>query len=542
MSGGRLALKRALGRVPGAAEAAQRLRPARGAPLPGESLERLAAALPAWAAAARAARSDGSAPGARVLVMAYLPWWIEHACGLALLLTAEGHTVDLALAPGPRWAQPAEVFDTRRQWVYLTQALRPLRGLVGLHDLIHGPRAALPEALAGQLDRLTVVDVQYARMREALDLSPDGADAGLYALRRARNRRAAAGALRLLASGRYRSVVIPNGSILEFGAVYRAARAAGVRAVTYEFGEQRERLWLAQDGEVMRLNTAALWAARGHLPLTDAERQRLHDLMAARRGARLWQNFGRRWQTGDSQGAQAARAALGLDPQRRVALLCTNVVGDSLAIDRQVFTDGMADWLARTVRLFAERPQAQLVVRVHPGEMLGAGHPSAQIVREAAPDLPAHVRVVPPDAALNTYDLIELADLGLTYTTTVGLEMAMLGLPVIVSGDTHYRGKGFTDDPDTFEAYRQALDRRLDGGVGQGLAPERIELAWRYAYRFFFEYPFPYPWHVIRFWEDIEARPPAWAMAAENRARYRRTLRALTAEPLAWGGEGAGDG
>ena len=74
-----------------------------------------------------------------------------------------------------------------------------------------------------------------------------------------------------------------------------------------------------------------------------------------------------------------------------------------------------------------------------------------EILRAASPELPDHVRAVPPESDISTYDLIELADVGLVYTTTVGLEMAMRGIPVIVAGQTHYRGKGFTTDPGSVE-------------------------------------------------------------------------------------------
>ncbi len=280
----------------------------------------------------------------------------------------------------------------------------------------------------------------------------------------------AAGVLGLLKDGAYDAVVIPNGSILEFGAAYRAARHLGVRTITYEFGEQRERMWLAHDDEVMRQDTSGLWQVRGAAPLGEAEKQAIGDLFRARRGGELWANFGRQWQSSPGKGALDARQALGLDPARPVALLCTNVVGDSLALGRQVFTTGMADWLAATVRWFSRHPEAQLVVRVHPGELLGAGHPSAEIVRQELPELPPHVIVVGPESPVNTYDLMELAHLGLVYTTTVGMEMAMAGIPVITAGATHYRGRGFTDDPATMPAYLAALETRLSEPVGRKLA------------------------------------------------------------------------
>jgi hypothetical protein len=150
--------------------------------------------------------------------------------------------------------------------------------------------------------------------------------------------------------------------------------------------------------------------------------------------------------------------------------------------------------------------------------------------------MPDHVRLIPPESPINTYDLIELADLGLVYTTTVGMEMAMNGVPVVVSGRTHYRGKGFTHDPQTLDEYFSTIARLLQDGGGR-LPREQSQLAWRYAHRFFFEYPFPFPWHLLFFWEDVQARPLEAVLQAEAVERYRRTLDALAGEEIRWGGE-----
>jgi hypothetical protein len=527
--------KRVLGGLPFAAEAVYRLRSSRRAAIPGYSLGSLVPVLPAWRQAALAARENGgSADPRRVLILGYLPWWLEHGCALGLLLAAEGHRVHLAFLPYRSWEEEIDAFDARRQALFLQDVLGGLAPAVSAHNLLAAAGDALPPGLGEALERQSRIDAQYTLQRETLDLDGDGADQRLLALRRGRNRRAASAAVRLIRRGAFDVVIVPNGSILEFGAVYQTARHLGMPVVTYEFGEQRARMWLAQSDEVMRLDTRALWEARGATPLTEAERDSLGRLYQARRAGAGWANFSRRWQAEESQGAQAARRALGLDPRRPVALLCTNVVADSLALGRQIFTQGMADWLAHTVRFFARRPDVQLVVRVHPGELLGAGHPSVEIVRSELPRLPQHVLVVPPESHLNTYDLIELAHVGLVYTTTVGMEMAMSGVPVAVAGETHYRGKGFTYDPDSLESYFEVLERLLRRPIGERLSQEQADLAQRYAYRFFFEYPFPFPWHLIKFWDDIAARPLEKVVQMEVRGEYARTLDALVGKPIDW--------
>jgi len=109
----------------------------------------------------------------------------------------------------------------------------------------------------------------------------------------------------------------------------------------------------------------------------------------------------------------------------------------------------------------------------------------AAVVKEVFPHLPEHIRLIGPKEQVNTYDLIEVADLGLVYTTTVGLEMAMSGVPVIVAGQTHYRGRGFTFDPDSWVTYLKTLGSMLHNPEAYRLTREQVESAWHYAYSFF---------------------------------------------------------
>ncbi len=531
----RAALKRLLGGVPLAAEASQWFKPRHAAPIGGYGLDRLEEAIPGWVASAERARgaANGSTPR-RLLVIGYLKWWLEYASALGAMLAGLGHEVELAYLPYRRWNQPCLRFDVRRQQIYLRRVLSGLAPLMAVRDLSLEPRAPLSADLERDLEDLSRIDVQYTALRERLDLGPGTDDRALYDLRLQRNRAAAGAAWNLFTGRRFDAVIIPNGSVLEFGAIYRAARRAGTKVVTYEFGEQRDRMWIAQDAEVMLLDTTDLWNARKDQPQTGEERREIEALYAARRGGTAMDAFDRSWQMGVSRGAQKAREQLGLDRARPVVLLCTNVVGDSLSLGREIFSDGMAGWLATTVRHFAERPEAQFVVRVHPGEAFGTADPSEGIVHAALPELPGHVIVVPHDSPVNTYDLIELAHLGLVYTTTAGIEMAMNGVPVVVAGRTHYREKGFTRDPSTAEDYLSAIDDLLRQPSGRRLELEEVELAWRYAHSFFFEYPFPFPWHSYHFWDDVGRNPPGRVLEGENREALQASLSALAGMPVDW--------
>ena len=445
-------VKRILGEMPLTAELYWQLRQ-NGKPLSESfSLRRTEKCLPLWCAQAEAARQR--APhGKKVLIFVTLRYWIEHATLVGLGMAGLGHQVSLAYLPYANWYKALNHFDLRRHNAYsqtvLSQA-EPLLRIIPLLDALpvterfmpHTRTYELPAGLANAIEELSVRDVQYTLQVEQVDQASE-----LYQLRTARNLQAARTLLTCLRQIKPDVLVTPNGSILEMGSAFQAARCVGIPVVTYEFGEQRGRIWLAQNSEVMRQETDDLWQARKDEPLNEEQWEQARSLYASRQRGDLWQNFSRRWQGLPSQGVEQVRSALHLD-ERPMVLLAANVIGDSLTLGRQVFTPNMTEWLQRTVVYFCGRPDVQLVIRIHPGERYTKGPSVADVVRQVQAVLPEHIHLVAADDPINTYDLVELADLGLAYTTTVGMEMAMSGAPVVVIGQTHYRGKGFTLDPE----------------------------------------------------------------------------------------------
>jgi hypothetical protein len=176
----------------------------------------------------------------------------------------------------------------------------------------------------------------------------------------------------------------------------------------------------------------------------------------------------------------------------------------------------------------------QLVIRIHPGEVLVHGQSMTEVVRQVMPRLPEHIRLIGPRDTINTYDLIEVADLGLVYTTTVGMEMAMKGLPVIVAGQTHYRSRGFTYDPDSWVGYFKLLGQMLDHPQTYQLSRAQVERALQYIYGYFFDYPKTFPWHLVRMWEDYKTRPFSAVFSKEGKAQWGDTFRYLLGETIDW--------
>lgn len=468
--------------------------------------------------------------GKKVFVFATLHYWIEHAALVGMSLAAQGHKVTLGYLPYADWQKEINMFDLRRQNAYARKVLEQAGPAMDVVSFLsaRAPYMPLPPELTEAVKEVSLYDAQYTLQREDVDLESD-----IYKLRYHRNREIAQAALAWLRQSRPDVVIVPNGTIQELGVFYRVARHLKIPTVTYEFSDQRQRIWVANNSEVMRQDTNGLWQTHRDHPLSEQQMERMRSLMMARQRGSMWENFARMWQGVPTEGGQQARAQLGLD-DRPVVLLATNVLGDSLTLGRQVFSKSMAEWISRTVQYFIGRPDVQLVIRVHPGEVLTHGQSMVDVVHEVVPQLPENIRLIKPKDEINTYDLIEVADVGLVYTTTVGMEMAMSGVPVVVAGQTHYRNRGFTNDPDSWVSYYKLLGLILENPQEHRLDVEQVKLAWQYAYRFFFDYPQPFPWHLVRVWEDYKARPLEKVLAGDCSKMYESTFRYLVGEPVDW--------
>lgn len=148
------------------------------------------------------------------------------------------------------------------------------------------------------------------------------------------------------------------------------------------------------------------------------------------------------------------------------------------------------DWLQSLVEFVEASDDLQLVIRVHPREAPNKReNRTSENLRELQRRFSqayANVRVVWPADPVSSYDLAELADVGLIALSTIGFELARLGVPVIASLPHLAEAPDgvFVDWGDTREAYFTALRRALS----EAPSLARISMAFRWVNARFIEY------------------------------------------------------
>lgn len=523
MTGNKERLKRILGELPLTAEIFWLIQQSDHPSPSNFSLRHIKEILPEAVKAALKCRANAPA-GKKVFLFASTHYWLEHEVMLGLALAAQGYEVTLGFYPYGGWNIQSNQFDLRRQNVYANTILRAASPAINLVNFFRNNSSfvKLPEPVLNGVNQVTDYDFMYAFQTEEINKEDD-----FYRFRYERNLRAAKALYSFLRTLKPDVVIIPNGTILELGVAYRVSRHLKIPTTTYEFNDQKDSMWLAQNDEIMQQNTDILWQTHSNLKLTESEMKKVESLMSSRRNAALYGNYSRKWQKVPAEGENALRKKMGFD-DRPMVLLATNVMGDSLTLGRNIFSKSMSDWINRTVQYFMEKPDFQLVIRIHPGEALVKHGSILEMIKSTLPQLPPNIHLIDPHAEVNTYDLMDMADLGMVYTTTVGLEMAMRGIPVIVAGKTHYRNRGFTLDPVTWVDYFKTLNRTLENVKNARLTREQVDLAWKYTYLFFFKYSQPFPWHMVFRRKDFKDISMESVLSKEGMKKYKSTFDLLT--------------
>lgn len=182
---------------------------------------------------------------------------------------------------------------------------------------------------------------------------------------------------------------------------------------------------------------------------------------------------------------------LGIDFSKPCIGMLTNVMWDAqLHYPANAFPN-MLDWVLRTIAYFERRQELQLLIRVHPAEIRGTIPSRQPILREiekAFPALPENVFIIPPESQISTYVAMLQCDTVIIYGTKTGVELASMGIPVIVAGEAWIRNKGITWDATSIVEYFNMLDKLP---FKKKLDPETILRARKYAYHFFFRRMIP---------------------------------------------------
>ena len=272
-------------------------------------------------------------------------------------------------------------------------------------------------------------------------------------------------------------------------------RKEGIRFVCYDRAKTSGTVNFNINQPAPDWSMDSAWQRYSEYKLTEDETSWVHGYLRERESQKndvFAYNF-----SGREKDPDALRTKLGIPGNCRVITLFTNLIWDAANVARDIAFPTFAECIFSTIEELGNREDLHILVRSHPAEkVLGTSERYAEIIRRRfGTSLPANVTFVEPEMDVNSFSLIDISDIGVVNTSTVGLEFAMSGKPVLLISQTHYRGKGFTFDVENREQYFSTVKQLL---AEPALLPMQIALAEKYFYMMMALYQQKMP---IHFWK-----------------------------------------
>jgi len=453
---------------------------------------------------------------------------------LAALLAWRGHRVTVGYLPclGSPLKPPWHDHESARP--YLDATLSDLGSLtdsrVGAVNMLAYSNAS-HQVDGGFIERQALADAVMRIGRETLDAGdPEVASAlDLYRSRGTIAQRAARGYLETFRAD-FDLVLVGNGMSFEAAHVVHVAKALDLDVVTFEkFAFRKTRVVTHGDAVFSFRDLDYLWTHRAELGMVDGAYSanaiaRARSLLEERRRGSM-RNFAWKYQSAD-QASTKTLAQVGLSGDEPFALVCPNVPFDAGYYQFVTLFGSMREWMVETVRALLDETELKVVVRSHPGEVLHYGGRERAAENLAAAGLLGHPRlhVIAPDAAVNTFGLMEHCRCGFVFSSTTGIEMAMFGRPVVVGAGVYFGRRGFTRDCADRTTYFSELQRAAREPVSAQEAArisERASLFYHLVH-FVLQQPYPYDKAI-----DLLRLPPHQLVRSSEITRYLPLLDSL---------------
>ena len=253
-----------------------------------------------------------------------------------------------------------------------------------------------------------------------------------------------------------RAVVVFNGQMYPEAVAKFVARKHGIRAITHEVGLQPASAFFTE-GEATAY------------PLHIPDEFELNEEENARLDAYLSQRFQGNF---TMAGIQFWKGMQGLDEEflakaaqfEQIVPIFTNVIFDTSQPHANTVFEDMFTWLDTVLEVIRAHPETLFVIRAHPDEMrvrkASRETVADWVAARQATELPNLIFVSPLEM-LSSYELIQRSKFVMIYNSTIGMEAAIMGMPVLCAGKARFTQYPSVFFPQSVMAYREKLEEML---------------------------------------------------------------------------------
>ena len=285
-------------------------------------------------------------------------------------------------------------------------------------------------------------------------------------------------------------VVVFNGRFFGQRVAVELAKQRGLRLICHERGFRKSTALWRQGGMIHDLDLFdRIWNDWHQVPLT---LRQVRDTSMVFHNRRFGKDLNWKPFSPPPEEESQLRAKLQLDDRPIVACFTSSDDEWLTFPERRAgpFPDSLS-WVPATVEAARQSPELQWVIRLHPNlKDFGTNQQAVDQAERVAQDLPENCRMVFPEDKVSSYTIADMAACGVVYGTTMGVEMASRGKPVVAVA----RGWYGNTDMVTLVGSRDDYLSTVRAAAARGPSIQVALMAHRFMHHLYEEVSIPFPW------------------------------------------------
>ncbi len=292
-------------------------------------------------------------------------------------------------------------------------------------------------------------------------------------------------------------ILMFNGRFFSHNILLSLAKQRGITAYIHERSSIKDTILFKYNGNILESEQSKNhWKAWEDIPLSSGEVNCIDDYLAQRK---LGNNTGCLSISHANHDEKFIYETLNISQNTKIITLFTSSTDEYIGYPGLKFIINQTDLIKRAISFFKDKIEYCLVIRVHPN----ATESDLTNTDMAAlkDSLPPNVKILYPDDKISSYKLIEVSNANIVFMSSIGIEAAAMGKPVLMCSDiSSFYGHRYSlnlPDADSCEEYIELL-------LSEDFSIERIRAAYRHAYFIFFRRCIPFP--LVNSYETYKAK------------------------------------
>ena len=292
--------------------------------------------------------------------------------------------------------------------------------------------------------------------------------------------------------------IIDSGSWAEYGVAFSILQELGKTITCYGYRNDKNSIMISKNSPFNNLNIDEAWEELKNKPISKSNFtiERISKKKFYKKDVFL--NFHRE----DPLNKEIIYKRLFLKRNNYTILILTNLAFDTTVLTKKTnyLFKSHFDWLKRTIDFLIQKKNCNIIIRPHPAEKLTNCYMTCEkYINNYFEKLGESFTILPSQTSINTYGLIDIADLGLVYSSDVGWEMVLKNKPVISGGMGAAWGKNIQYDPKSLKDYFNKINIFIKNKKVAVPNSKKIN-AFKFMNFYMQEVPKTFPFPLFEYW------------------------------------------